>query len=89
MKKTEKRTVDDRLPKWLHSKILSAVDFIWQGRQESIEESLKRVAAVDATLTDEEMNWVMMLLILPKIKDMVKTSDDFKDFKAMKKESVH
>ena len=87
--KTIKRTVDDRLPKWLHSKILSAVDFIWQGRKESMEESLKRVAAVDATLTDEEMNWVMMLLILPKIKNMVSTSDEYKDFKAMKKASVH
>ena len=87
--KTQKRTVDDRLPKWLHSKILSAVDFIWQGRKESMEESLKRVQAVDEYLTDEEMNWVMMLLILPKIKNMVKTSDEFKDFKAMKKASVH
>ena len=87
--KTQKRTVDDRLPKWLHSKILSAVDFIWQGREQSMEESLKRVKAVDATLTDEEMNWVMMLLILPKIKNMVRTSDEFKDFKAMKKASVH
>ena len=87
--KPQKRTVDDRLPKWLHSKILSAVDFIWQGKKESMEESLRRVKAVDATLTDEEMNWVMMLLILPKIKNMVRTSDDFKDFKAMKKASVH
>ena len=87
--KPQKRTVDDRLPKWLHSKILSAVDFIWQGRKESTEESLKRVQAVDEYLTDEEMNWVMMLLILPKIKNMVRTSDEFKDFKAMKKESVH
>ena len=89
MKKTERRTVDDRLPKWLHSNILSAVDFIWQGKKESMEESLKRVAAVDKHLTDEEMHWVMMLLILPKIKDMVRTSDDFKDYKAMKKASVH
>ena len=87
--KPQKRTVDDRLPKWLHSKILSAVEFIWQGKKESVEESLKRVAAVAATLTDEEVEWVMMLLILPKIKDMVRTSDDFKDFKAMKKASVH
>ena len=54
MSKPQKRTVDDRLPKWLHSKILSAVDFIWQGRKESMEESLKRVAAVDKHLTDEE-----------------------------------
>ena len=87
--KPQKRTVDDRLPKWLHSKILSAVDFIWQGKKESIEESLRRVKAVDATLTDEEMNWVMMLLILPKIKNMVRTSDEFKDFQTMKKASVH
>ena len=89
MPKEERRTVDDRLPKWLHSKILSAVDFIWQGREQSLEESLKRVKAVDATLTDEEFEWVMMLLILPKIKDMVKTSDDFKNFKAMKKATRH
>ena len=87
--KPQKRTVDDRLPKWLHSKILSAVDFIWQGKKESVEESLKRVAAVDATLTDEEVEWVMMLLILPKIKNMVRTSDEFNDFQTMKKASVH
>ena len=87
--KPEKRTVDDTLPKWLHSKILSAVDFIWQGRGQSAEESLRRVQAVDATLTDEEFEWVMMLLILPKIKNMVRTSDEFKDFKQMKKASVH
>ena len=85
----KKRKVDDRLPKWLHSKILSAVDFIWQGKQMSMEESLERVKQVDKHLTDEEFEWVMMLLILPKIKDMVRTSDDFKDFKAMKRETRH
>ena len=91
MPKTEKRTVDDRLPKWLHSKILSAVDFIWQGREQSMEESIRRVKAVDDSgqLTDEQFEWVMMLLILPKIKNMVKTSDDYKDFETMKKASVH
>ena len=89
MSKPQKRTVDDRLQKWLHSKILSAVDFIWQGNKESIEESLKRVQAVDEYLTDEEMNWVMMLLVLPKLKDLVRTSDEFQEFKDMKKESVH
>ena len=87
--KPQKRTVDDRLPKWLHSKILSAVDFVWQGKQESMEESLRRIKAVDEQLTDEEMNWVMMLLILPKIKNMVRTSDEFKDFQTMKKATRH
>ena len=89
MPKQIKRTVDDRLPKWLHSKILSAVDFIWQGREQSMEESMKRVKAVDATLTDEEFEWVMMLLILPKIKNMVRTSDEYKDFSQMKKATRH
>ena len=91
MPKQIKRTVDDRLPKWLHSKILSAVDFIWQGREQSMEESLKRIKAVDDSgqLTDEQFEWVMMLLILPKIKDMVRYSDDYKDFQEMKKASVH
>ena len=88
MSKTERRTVDDRLPKWLHSKILSAVDFIYQSHG-NVQESLERVKQVDAQLTDEEMNWVMMLLILPKIKDMIKTSDDYKDFSQMKKATRH
>ena len=88
--KPQKRTVDDRLPKWLHSKILSAIDYIWQSHGNA-EESVRRVKEVDDSgqLTDEEMNWVLMLLILPKLKDMVRTSDDFKDFKAMKKATRH
>ena len=32
-----KRTVDDRLPKWLHSKFLSAVDYIWQVKGDNDE----------------------------------------------------
>ena len=83
-----KRTVDDRLPKWLHSKILSAVDFIWQSHGNA-EESIRRVKALDHHFTDEEIEWVMLLLILPKIKDMVRTSDDYKDFSQMKKATRH
>ena len=91
MPKPEKRTVDDRLPKWLHSKFLSAVDYIWQGKQESMEESLRRVKAVDESgvFTDEEMSWVMMLITLPKLQAIIESSDDFNSFKAMKKGSVH
>ena len=89
MPKPQKRTVDDRLPKWLHSKFLSAVDFIWQGKQMSMEESLERVKQVDEHLTDEEFEWVMMLLVIPKLQDIIESSDDWKKFKAMKKESVH
>ncbi len=91
MPKQIKRTVDDRLPKWLHSKFLSAVDFIWQGKQMSMEESVRRIKAVDdsGSVTDEEMSWVMMLLVIPKLQDIIESSDDWKKFKEMKKESVH
>ena len=50
-----KRTVDDRLPKWLHSKFLSAVDYIWQVKGDN-DESIRRVEAVanSGVFTDEE-----------------------------------
>ena len=85
-----KRTVDDRLPKWLHSKFLSAVDYIWQVKGDN-EESIRRVEAVanSGQFTDEEMSWVMLLLIMPKVNEMIKTSDEWKEFKAWKKASVH
>ena len=90
MKKTERRTVDDRLPPWLHSKFLSAVDYIWQGKGVN-EESIKRVEHVmdSGHFTDEEMSWVLLILILPKVKKMIKNSDDWREFQAKKKESVH
>jgi hypothetical protein len=89
MKKIERRTVDDRLPKWLHSKFLSAVDYIWQVKGDNFE-SIRRVEAVanSGVFTDEEMSWVMLLLIMPKINEMVKNTSEWKEFKAMK-ESVH
>ncbi len=88
--KTEKRTVDDRLPKWLHSKFLSAIDYIWQA-QGNTEESIRRVEDVTNSghFTDEEMSWVMMLLVIPKLRTMIETSDEWREFKAWKKESVH
>ena len=91
MPKEERRTVDDRLPKWLHSRFLSAVDYIWQGKKESMEESVRRIQAVDESgvFTDEEMSWVMMLITLPKLQAIIESSDDFKNFKAMKKATRH
>ena len=91
MPKQIKRTVDDRLPKWLHSRFLTAVDYIRQGKQESMEESVRRIKAVGDSghFTDQEMSWVMMLLVIPKLQDIIESSDDWKTFKAWKKESVH
>ena len=91
----EKRLVDDNLPEWLHSKFLSAIDFIWQGKKVSLEESLKRIKNVDESgvFTDEEFSWVMMLLTLPKLQKIIESSEDWIAFKRQKekekKESVH
>ena len=90
MQREIKRTVDEHLPKWLHSRFLSAVNYIW-GVKGNPEESIRRVEAVanSGVFTDEEMSWVMLLLIMPKVNEMIKTSDEWKNFKAMKKASVH
>ena len=90
MKKEIRRTVDDHLPKWLHSKFLSAVDYIWQA-QGNTEESIRRVEDVTNSghFTDEEMSWIMLLLIIPKVNKMIKETREWQDFQEMKKESVH
>ena len=85
-----KRTVDDRLPKWLHSRFLSAVDYVWQVKGNN-EESIRRVDNLmnSGHFTDEEMSWVMLLLIIPKVNKMIKETREWQDFQEMKKESVH
>jgi len=86
-----KRQVDDHLPKWLGSKFLSAIDFIWQARNQGKEETIKRVDQVwnSGHFTDEEMSWIMLMLIIPKAHHLIKNSDDWREFQAMKKASVH
>jgi len=91
MAKIERRQVDDHLPKWLHSRFLSAINYIWQARDKDKSETVKRVDDVWASghFTDEEMSWIMLMLIIPKAHLMIKNSQEFQDFKAMKKASVH
>ncbi len=91
MAKIEKRTVDDHLPKWLHSRFLSAINYIWQARDKDKGETVKRVDDVWASghFTDEEMSWIMLMLIIPKAHIMIKNSDEWRNFQAEKKGSVH
>ena len=90
MAKIERRQVDDHLPKWLHSRFLSAVNYIWQVKGNN-EESIKRVDDVwqSGQFTDDEMSWIMLLLIMPKVNKMIKETREWQDFQEMKKESVH
>ena len=85
-----KRTVDNHLPKWLHSRILTAVDFIWQVKGNE-EKTMQRVAAVADKLDGEQMTWVMMLLTLPKLQTIIMNSDDAMEFmkRKNKERTIH
>ena len=74
-----KRTVDNHLPKWLHSRILTAVDFIWAVKDDD-DKTQARISAVAETLDGEQMSWVMMLLTLPKLQTIIMNSDDAMEF---------
>ena len=91
MKKEIRRTVDDHLPKWLHSKFLSAIHYIWEVKDKTKEETIKRVDDVwnSGQFPDEEMSWIMLMLIIPKAHHLIKNSDEWRSFQAEKKASVH
>ena len=82
----KERKVDDCLPPWLNSKILSAVDFVWKVRVDDNmgEQSKRRIKSLSKQLDMEEMCWVLMLLTLPKINDILMDSKEAQEFKEMK-----
>ena len=86
--KDNERKVDECLPPWLNSKILSAVDFVWQVRVDDNmgEESKRRIKSLEKQLDMKEICWVLMLLTLPKINDILMDSKEAQEFKAMKQE---
>ena len=85
-----KRTVDNHLPKWLHSRILTAVDFIWAVKDDD-DKTQARISAVAETLDGEQMSWVMMLLTLPKLQTIIMNSDDAMEFmkRKNKERTIH
>ena len=91
MKKEKRRVVDDYLPKWLNSKILSAVGYIYEiNKEENMALSLKRIQEVHETIGTDKMKYVMALLCLDKVCEIVQDSKEFDLFRAKKKEmTVH
>ena len=89
MKEIKKR-VDNHLPKWLHSRILTAVDFIWSVKGDE-EKTQARISAVADNLDGEQMSWVLMLLTLPKLQTLIMKRDDAMEFmkKKNKERTVH
>tara|TARA_R110002012_G_scaffold199958_1_gene368909 strand:+ start:580 stop:855 length:276 start_codon:yes stop_codon:yes gene_type:complete len=91
MKKQTKRVVDDYLPKWLSSEILSAVGFIYEiNKEENLALSLKRIQDVHEKIGSDKMKYVMALLCLDKVCEIVQDSKEFTKYQAKKKErTVH
>ena len=91
----KERKVDECLPPWLNSKILSAVDFVWQVRVNDNmgEQSKRRIKSLSKQLDADEMCWVLMLLTLPRINDILNdvlmNSDVGREFKEMKQERTY
>jgi len=92
----KERKVDECLPPWLNSKILSAVDYVWQVRDEDNiqgEKSKRRIKSLSKQLDMKEMCWVLMLLTLPRINDILNdvlmNSDVGREFKEMKQERTY
>ena len=85
-----RKTVDNHLPKWLHSRILTAVDFIWAVKDDD-DKTQARISAVAETLDGEQMSWVMMLLTLPKLQTIIMNSDDAMEFmkRKNKERTIH
>ena len=86
MKQT-KRIVDDHLPKWLNSEILSAVGYIYAiNKEENMKLSLKRIREVYSHIGLDKMKFVMALLCLDKVCEIVQNSKEFNMFNEGKKE---
>ena len=73
------------LPDHLQPKILSAVAFI-NSAAPNMSKSVERINTLMKHLSDKEMTFVMSLLVFDKIIDMVKDSDEFKNYVSTMKE---
>jgi hypothetical protein len=74
------------LPIYLQPRILSAVSYIHQSSNKEI--GLERINKVSRKFSDREMLYVLSLLAFDNLLDMVKNSDEFKNFANIKR-TIH
>ena len=68
------------LPPYLSPKIISAVGYIHQASP-SIPNAIKRIDKMKNYLSEQELKWVMALLVFDRLVDMAQSSNEFKEFK--------
>jgi hypothetical protein len=74
------------LPIYLQPRILAAVSFIHRSPNKEI--GLERINKVSRKLSDREMMYVLSLLVFDNILDMVRDSDEFKNYVSTKR-TIH
>ena len=74
------------LPIYLQPRILAAVSFIHRSPNKEI--GLERINKMARKLSDREMMYVLSLLVFDNILDMVRDSDEFKNYVSTKR-TVH
>ena len=74
------------LPIYLQPRILSAVSYIHLSPNKEI--GLERINKVKRNLSDREMMYVLSLLVFDNILDMVRDSDEFKNYVSTKR-TIH
>ena len=74
------------LPIYLQPRILSAVSYIHLSPSKEI--GLERINKVSRKLSDRELLYVLSLLVFDNLLDMVKDSEDFKNFVRVKR-TIH
>ena len=71
------------LPIYLQPRILSAVSYIHLSPNKEI--GLERINKMARKLSDREMMYVLSLLVFDNILDMVRDSDEFKNYVSTKR----
>ena len=88
MKKDSKGWIDERAPKHLSSSVLSGALYIHNGRD--TDEKIARTEQVLKKIGSELASYAMALLVLPQMMDMMRDSNEYKEFAdKLQSQTVH
>jgi len=86
--KDSKGWIDKRAPKHLSSSVLSGALYIHNGKD--TQEKLERSEQVLNKIGTELASYAMALLVLPQMMDMMRDSQEYKDFAdKLQSQTVH
>ena len=86
--KDSKGWIDKRAPKHLSSSVLSGALYIHNGKD--VQEKIERSEQVLNKIGSELASYAMALLVLPQMMDMMRDSNEYKEFAdKLQSQTVH